>query len=105
MLEVVHTLIKYAQRQDIFICEFIDAVKSIEAKLHQLYVDFFVSMAIVLLTSSLLFVNIVVSYYPSLGFHMSLMLFCTYCHTWHSTLLATIAYSIIVEVLMVLMFM
>jgi hypothetical protein len=41
MLEVVHTLIKYAQRRNVFICEFIDAVKSVEAKLHQLYVDFF----------------------------------------------------------------
>jgi hypothetical protein len=39
MLEMVHTLIKYAQRQDVFICEFIDDVKSIEVKLHRLYVD------------------------------------------------------------------
>jgi hypothetical protein len=39
MLEVVHTLIKYAQKQDVFICEFIDGVKSTEAKLHWLYVD------------------------------------------------------------------
>ncbi len=39
MLEVVHTLIKYAQRQDVSICEFIDDVKSTKAKLHQLYVD------------------------------------------------------------------
>ncbi len=28
MLEVVHTQIKYVQRQDVFICEFIDVVKS-----------------------------------------------------------------------------
>jgi len=41
MLEMVHTLIKYVQRQDVFICEFIDVVKSIEAELHQLYVDHF----------------------------------------------------------------
>jgi hypothetical protein len=26
MLEVVHTLIKYGQRWDVFICEFIDVV-------------------------------------------------------------------------------
>ncbi len=39
MLEVVHTLIKYAQRQDVFICEFIDDMKSTKAELHQLYVD------------------------------------------------------------------
>jgi hypothetical protein len=33
MLEVVHTLIKYAQRQDVFICEFIDAMKLTKAKI------------------------------------------------------------------------
>jgi hypothetical protein len=41
MLEMVHTLIKYVQGRDVFICEFIDAVKSNEAELHQLYVDHF----------------------------------------------------------------
>jgi hypothetical protein len=39
MLEMVHTLIKYVQRRDVFICEFNDVVKANEAKLHQLYVD------------------------------------------------------------------
>ncbi len=39
MLEVMYTLIKYAQRRDVFICEFLDIVKSIEAKLYQLYVN------------------------------------------------------------------
>jgi len=39
MLEVVHTLLKYVQRRDVFICEVIDAVKSNEVELHQLYVD------------------------------------------------------------------
>jgi hypothetical protein len=39
MLDVVHILIKYAQRRDVFICEFIDVVKPAKAKLHQLYVD------------------------------------------------------------------
>jgi hypothetical protein len=39
MLEVVHTLIKYTQRQDVFICEFINVMKSIKAELHRLYVD------------------------------------------------------------------
>jgi hypothetical protein len=29
----VHTLIKYAQRQDVFICEFIDAMKLTKAKI------------------------------------------------------------------------
>jgi hypothetical protein len=28
MLEVVHMLIKYVQRRDVFICEFIDVMKS-----------------------------------------------------------------------------
>jgi hypothetical protein len=39
MLKVVHTLIKYAQRQKVFICGFIDAMKSAKDELHQLYVD------------------------------------------------------------------
>jgi hypothetical protein len=39
MLEVVHTPIKYAQRWNVFIYEFIDVVKSAEAKLHWLYVN------------------------------------------------------------------
>ncbi len=38
MLEVVHTLIKYAQRWNVFICEFLDTMKSIEGKLYHLYV-------------------------------------------------------------------
>jgi len=44
MLEVVHTLIIYVQRRDVFICEFINAMKSVEAELHQLYVDPFCNM-------------------------------------------------------------
>jgi hypothetical protein len=39
MLEVVHTLIKYAQRWDVFICEFLDIMKLAEVELYQLYVD------------------------------------------------------------------
>jgi hypothetical protein len=39
MLEVVHTLIKYGQRWDVFIREFINVVKSAKAKLHRLYID------------------------------------------------------------------
>ncbi len=35
----VHKLIKYAQRRDVFICEFIDAMKSIEVELRKLQVD------------------------------------------------------------------
>jgi hypothetical protein len=40
-LEMVHTLIKYVQRRDVFICEFIDAMKSNEAELQQFHVDIF----------------------------------------------------------------
>jgi hypothetical protein len=36
MLEMVHTLIKYAQRREVFICGFIDAMKSVKAELRQL---------------------------------------------------------------------
>ncbi len=39
MFKVVHTLIKYVQRRDVFIYGFIDAVKSVEGELHWLYVD------------------------------------------------------------------
>ncbi len=34
MFKVVHTLIKYVQRQDVFIYGFIDAMKSVEGELH-----------------------------------------------------------------------
>jgi hypothetical protein len=64
----------------------------------------FVSMRI-LLSTSLMLMNIVVSYCPSHGFHKSLTFICTCCYTRHSTLLATTMNSIVVEVLMVLMFM
>jgi hypothetical protein len=105
MLEAVHTLIIYVQRQDVFICEFIDAMKSVEAELHQLYVDPFCNMMILFSMDSLLLVNIVVSCCLPPRFHMNLMLINTCCHTWHSTLLAITTNSIIVEVLMVVMFM
>jgi hypothetical protein len=65
----------------------------------------FVSMTILFSMSSLLFMNIIVSWWPSLGFQMNLMLTCTCCHTWHLTLLTIIIDSITVEVLMVFMFM
>jgi hypothetical protein len=39
MLEVVHTLIKYAQRWDVFICEFLDVMRSTKVKLYRLYVN------------------------------------------------------------------
>jgi hypothetical protein len=39
MLKVLHTLIKYAQRWDVFICEFLNIVKLVEVELYQFYVD------------------------------------------------------------------
>lgn len=38
-IKVLHTLIKYAQRWDVFICEFLDVTRSTKVKLYQLYVD------------------------------------------------------------------
>jgi hypothetical protein len=35
----MHTLIKYAKRWYVFICEFIDAIKLTEVELHWFYVD------------------------------------------------------------------
>jgi len=98
MLEMVHTLIKYARKQKVFIYEFIDDAKSTEAKLHRLYVDPFCKYDDYAFNESLLFVNIVVSCCHSLGFHMSLMLIYTCCHIWNSTLLATTMDSITLEV-------
>ncbi len=34
MLEVVHMLMKYVKRHDVFICEFIDVMKSTKVELH-----------------------------------------------------------------------
>jgi len=39
MLEVVLTLIKYAQRWDVYICEFFDTMKSTKAELYHFYVN------------------------------------------------------------------
>jgi hypothetical protein len=60
MLEVVHMLIKYVKRHDVFICEFIDVMKSTKVELHgrPTLCWFFVNMMILLSMSSLLFVNI-----------------------------------------------
>jgi hypothetical protein len=33
MLEMVHTLIKFTQRHNVFICEFLDAIKLIDDEL------------------------------------------------------------------------
>jgi hypothetical protein len=39
MLEVVHKLIKYIQRGDVFICDFPDTMRSTEFDIYQLYVN------------------------------------------------------------------
>jgi hypothetical protein len=39
MLEVVHIWIKFAQHRDVFIVEFVDVVKFVEAELFRLYTD------------------------------------------------------------------
>jgi hypothetical protein len=101
----VHTLIKYTQKQNVFICEFINVMKAIKTELHRLYVDPFFKYD----DSAFNKFNVFCEHYnellPSLGFHMSLMLICTCCHTWHLALLATTTNSITLEVLMVFMFM
>ncbi len=39
MLEVIHTFIKYAQHQDVFIVNFVDAMNSAEAELFHLHAN------------------------------------------------------------------
>jgi hypothetical protein len=39
ILEVVHSLIKFAQHQDLFIIEFVNVVKLVEVELFKLYID------------------------------------------------------------------
>ncbi len=38
-LELVHMLIKYAQRQDVYICDFVEAIKMCKSKMYELYND------------------------------------------------------------------
>ncbi len=38
-LELVHMLIKYAQRRDVYICDFIEAIKMCKSKMYKLYND------------------------------------------------------------------
>jgi hypothetical protein len=70
MLEVTHTLIKYGQRWDVYICEFIDAVKSTNLIELTLILSwfFFVNMMIIFLMGSLSFMNIVLNSCPHLDF-------------------------------------
>lgn len=41
MLEVVHKLIKYTQRQNVFICDFFDTMRLVESNIYQLFVNLF----------------------------------------------------------------
>jgi hypothetical protein len=38
-LELVHTLIKYAQGRDVYTCDFVEEVKMWRTKLYELYID------------------------------------------------------------------
>ncbi len=68
MLEVVHKLIKYTQRWDIFICDFLDTVRSLESNIYWFYVNLSISTRILLSLSSLLFTNIILNNCPHLGY-------------------------------------
>jgi hypothetical protein len=39
LLELVHTLIKYTQGKDVYICDFVEAIKMCRTKLYELYID------------------------------------------------------------------
>jgi len=43
LLECMQFLLKFAQAQDVFICDFIDAIKACERDLYRMYVDPFTS--------------------------------------------------------------
>lgn len=105
MLEVVHTLIKYAQRWDVFICEFLDVTRSTKAKLYQLYVDpfdkyddsTFNEFTVVCEHHNELLPLTWASHEPLIDLYMPALY-------PHSTLLAKTMVSITMEVLLVFMF-
>jgi hypothetical protein len=37
--ELVHTLIKYTQGKDVYICDFVEAIKMCKVKLYELYIN------------------------------------------------------------------
>jgi hypothetical protein len=39
LLELIHTLIKYTQGKDVYICDFVEAIKMCKVKLYELYID------------------------------------------------------------------
>jgi hypothetical protein len=39
ILQVVHSLMKFAKRQDVFIIKFVDVVKLVKVELFKLYID------------------------------------------------------------------
>ncbi len=39
LLELVHTLVKYTQEKDVYICDFVEAIKMCKVKLYELYID------------------------------------------------------------------
>jgi hypothetical protein len=39
LLELVHTLIKYTQGKDVYICDFFEVIRMCRTKLYELYID------------------------------------------------------------------
>ncbi len=39
LLELVHNLIKYTQGKDVYICDFVEAIKMCRVKIYELYID------------------------------------------------------------------
>jgi hypothetical protein len=39
LCESIHTLIKYTQGKDVYICDFVEAIKMCKVKLYELYID------------------------------------------------------------------
>jgi len=39
LLELIHTLIKYTLGKDVYICDFVEAIKMCRAKLYELHID------------------------------------------------------------------
>jgi hypothetical protein len=105
MLKMGHTLIKYTQRRDVFICDFFDAMKLVEDKIYWLYVNPFCKYKDFAFFD---FVVVCEHHCGQLPFvwvtHENKAIF--YClPIWHSILVIRSTGSIIMEVLRVFTFM
>jgi len=101
ILEVVHKLIKYIQKCDVFIIDFLDAVKSIKVQIYWLYVDPFCTYKDFFSLSLLLFVNIIMNSCPSFGLHVKMKQIFIARHFWCLILVIKSMGSIIMELLKV----